>query len=99
MTAEDLGRSLAEGPHDSVLCGYRAYISNTVPKQADDLRRQLAEAVYGVINEQLGASRLLLHGEDSSEGAGSLVVLPIIRGSVAFVQGCRSRIHGRQESG
>ena len=56
------GRSLAIGPYDAVLRRHRAWMETKEAKQVYDLRKQLAEPVFGIIKEQLGARRFLLRG-------------------------------------
>ena len=60
--AREIGRSLAVGPHDSVLRRHRAWMSTSAVKEAYKLRKQLVEPVFGIIKEQQGARRFLLRG-------------------------------------
>ena len=60
--AEEIGRSLAIGPHDAVLRGHRAWMSTSAAKEAYGLRKQLVEPVFGIIKEQQRARRFLLRG-------------------------------------
>ena len=60
--AKEIGRSLAIGPHDTVLRRHRAWMSTSVAKEAYRLRKQLVEPVFGIIKEQQGARRFLLRG-------------------------------------
>ncbi len=50
------------GPHDEVLRQHRAWMETGEAKEMYDLRKQLAEPVFGIIKEQLGAHRFLLRG-------------------------------------
>ena len=58
--AKEIGRSLAIGPHDTVLRRHRAWMSTSAAKEAYELRKQLVEPVFGIIKEQQGARRFLL---------------------------------------
>ena len=60
--AKEIGRSLAIGPHDSVLRRHRAWMSTSAAKEAYELRKQLVEPVFGIIKEQQWARRFLLRG-------------------------------------
>ena len=61
-SSSETGRSLAVGPHDTVLRRHRAWMSTCEAKQAYKLRKQLVEPVFGIIKEQQGARRFLLRG-------------------------------------
>ena len=58
--AKEIGRSLAIGPHDTVLRRHRAWMSTSAAKEAYELRKQLVEPVFGIIKEQQGARRFPL---------------------------------------
>ena len=60
--ARETGRSLAIGPHDTVLRRHRAWRSTSAAKEAYRLRKHLVEPVFGIIKEQQGARRFLLRG-------------------------------------
>ena len=60
--ARETGRSLAIGPHDTVLRRHRAWRSTPAAKEAYRLRKHLVEPVFGIIKEQQGARRFLLRG-------------------------------------
>ena len=60
--AKEIGRSLAIGPHDEVLRRHHAWMSTAAAKEAQRLRKQLVEPVFGIIKEQQGARRFLLRG-------------------------------------
>ena len=57
---EEIGRSLAIGPHDAVLSRHRAGMSPSAAKEAHRLRKHLVEPVFGIIKEQLRARRFRL---------------------------------------
>ena len=59
---QEIGRSLAIGPHDAVLRRHRAWMSTSAAKEAYGVRKQLVEPVFGIIKEQQGARRFLLRG-------------------------------------
>ena len=61
-SSSETGRSLAIGPHDTVLRRHRAWMSTPAAKEAYGLRKQLVEPVFGIIKEQQGARRFLLRG-------------------------------------
>ena len=56
------GRSIDVGPHDAVLRQHRAWMETGEAKEMYKRRTQLAEPVFGIIKEQLGARRFLLRG-------------------------------------
>ena len=56
------GRALHLGPQDAVLRQQRAWMETREAKEMYRLRKQLAEPVFGIIKEQLGARRFLLRG-------------------------------------
>ena len=60
--AKEIGRSLAIGPHDTVLRRHRAWMSTSAAREAYKLRKQLVEPVFGIIKEQQRARRFLLRG-------------------------------------
>ena len=72
--AKEIGRSLAIGPHDEVLRRHRAWMSTAAAKEAQRLRKQLVEPVFGIIKEQQGARRFLLRGLSNVTAEWTLLV-------------------------
>ena len=85
------GRALEIGPYDAALRRHRSLMSTEAAKQAYKRRKEWSEPAFGMLKEQQGARRFLLHGLANVSAEWSLLATAFNLRTLVARMGCSKR--------